>query len=111
LPFRKAHQIATGLMAARRADARAPLSALLEGVSRELLGSPLQYNDDVLAGILSPRHFVDVRKTAGGPAPEETARALAASRRRLEADRDAWRVGMDALTAAERRLASRVAAL
>src|SRR5689334_3259723 len=34
LPFRKAHQIAAGLMAARKADARTPLSALLDDVSR-----------------------------------------------------------------------------
>jgi argininosuccinate lyase len=111
LPFRKAHQIAAGLMAARKADAAAPLSALLAGVSRDLLGSPLQYTDDVLAKILSPRHFVDVRKTAGGPAPEETARAIAASRRQLDADREAWQGAADALAAARGRLASRSAAL
>jgi argininosuccinate lyase len=111
LPFKKAHQIATGLMAARKADERSPLSTLLDDVSRERLGSPLRYTEEVLAGILSPRHFVDVRKTPGGPAPDETARAVAASRRRLEDDLDAWRAATNALTAAERRLASRIAAL
>jgi argininosuccinate lyase len=111
LPFRKAHQIATGLIAARKADARSPLSTLLDDVSRERLGSPLRYTEDVLAGILSARHFVEVRKTPGGPAPDETARAAAASRRRLEDDLDAWRAATNALTAAERRLASRIAAL
>ena len=30
-----------------------------------------------IAEIMSPRHFVDVRTTPGGPAPAETARALA----------------------------------
>ena len=54
---------------------------------RELLGAPLAYSDEALAEILSPRHFVDVRRTLGGPAPEETARAAggiapAARRRR-----------------------------
>ncbi len=45
--------------------------------------------DDSLARVLSPRHFVDVRKTPGGPAPSETVRAIAASRLRLAED-DAW---------------------
>src|SRR5262249_908521 len=87
VPFRKAHHIATALMAARKANAQAPVSTLLANVSRELLGSPLQYGDDALATILSPRHFVDVRTTAGGPAPAQTARAIAESRAHLDADR------------------------
>jgi len=111
LPFRKAHQIATGLMAARNANGRAPLSALLADVSRKVLGSPLRYADEVLATILSPRHFVAVRTTPGGPAPEETARAIAESRVRLDADRGSWQRAADALTAAERMLASRSTAL
>ena len=111
LPFRKAHQIATGLMAARNANGRAPLSALLADVSGKVLGAPLRYADEVLATILSPRHFVAVRTTPGGPAPEETAHAIAESRVRLDADRGSWRRAADALTAAERMLATRSAAL
>ena len=42
-----------------------------------------------MAHILSPRHFVEIRRTLGGPAPEETARAAGASRQQLEAD-EAW---------------------
>ena len=42
-----------------------------------------------LQRILSPRHFVEVRRTLGGPAPEETARALAASRGLIGRDH-AW---------------------
>ena len=34
---------------------------------------------------MSPRYFVEVRRTPGGPAPEETARALDESRRILDA--------------------------
>jgi argininosuccinate lyase len=111
LPFRKAHQVATGLMAARTANGRAPLSALLADVSREILGSPLRYADEVLATILSPRHFVDVRTTPGGPAPEETARAIGESRVCLDADRRTQQTAVEALTAAERALASSSAAL
>jgi argininosuccinate lyase len=111
LPFRKAHQIATGLMAARKANGQAPLSALLADASCEILGSPLQYSDEALAAILSPRHFVDVRTTPGGPAPGETTRAIAESRARLAADRTWWQSAAHSLEAAERRLLERSAGL
>ena len=42
-----------------------------------------------LEHVLSPRHFVEIRKTLGGPAPERTTEAIAASRAALAAD-DAW---------------------
>ena len=35
---------------------------------------------------MSPRHFVEVRTTYGGPAPSETARALSVSRANLASD-------------------------
>ena len=64
--------------------------------------------DDALARVLSPRHFVAVRKTPGGPAPDETARAIAASKARLVED-DAWlKSRIESLRAAERELAQAV---
>lgn len=39
--------------------------------------------------LLSPEHFVDVRRTHGGPNPEVTAAAIAASRELLKED-SAW---------------------
>ena len=61
--------------------------------------------------ILSPRHFVEIRRTLGGPAPEETARAAAVSRQQLEAD-EGWRSrASEALARAARTLAERSAAL
>jgi argininosuccinate lyase len=111
LPFRKAHQIATVLMTARSVNSQAPLSALLADASREILGAPLRFSDEALAAILSPRHFVEVRTTHGGPAPGETARALSESRACLDADRKTQQSAMEALTAAERTLTSRSAAL
>jgi argininosuccinate lyase len=111
LPFRTAHAIVTKLVAARQLDPKRPLSSLVGEVSRQLLGAPLAYSEEALARILSPRHFVNVRCTAGGPAPEETARAAAAARERLDADQAWWRGATDALTAAERRLAEKGAAL
>jgi argininosuccinate lyase len=111
VPFKVAHQIAAKLIAARRIDPSAKLSTLVASATSELLGRPLAYSEDALAQILSPRHFVDVRKTIGGPAPEATAHALAVSSDQLQADQDWWRDATNALTLAEKRLADKSAAL
>ena len=111
LPFRTAHGIAALLLKARIEDPGASLSEALAKASKALLGRSLDYSDDLLATVMSPQHFVFVRRTFGGPAPEETARAAAASRRQLEADRDGWQKRRDHLAQAERRLADRVKAL
>ncbi len=76
-----------------------------------MLGRSLDYSDDLLETVMSPLHFVQVRRTFGGPAPEETARAVAASRRILESDREAWQRRRDHLADAERQLKERVQAL
>jgi argininosuccinate lyase len=107
VPFRTAHQIAAKLIAAREAEPAAKLSALVARASRELLGTPLQYPDDALERILSPRHFVDVRKTAGGPAPEVTSQAIVASATQLKSDQEWCREATDALRQAETKLSQR----
>ena len=111
VPFKTAHAIAGRLMAARQQDPGRPLGALLADVSADLLGAPIACSDEALARTLSPRHFVDVRTTLGGPAPAETARAILASRQLLDADEGGWTSATNALGAAERRLAERSAAL
>jgi argininosuccinate lyase len=111
LPFSTAHSIAALLLKARTEDPGASLSEALAKASRALLGRSLARSDAALQTIMSPRYFVDVRQTPGGPAPAETARALAASRTLLAGDRAAWQARRDGLAAAERRLAERVAAL
>jgi argininosuccinate lyase len=111
VPFRTAHGIAARLIAARHADPDRPMAALLADASRELLGAPLEYSEAEVAEILSPRHFVQVRRTLGGPAPEETARAIAASQLQLDSDQAWWKTATDALASAERRLAERSAKL
>jgi argininosuccinate lyase len=111
ISFGAAHAIAQGLMRASEQRPGLPLSELLVDVSKELLAAPLRYTEAELAEILSPQHFVRVRQTIGGPAPEETGRAAVASRSALEGD-DAWRTSAaKALAAAERGLAKRSAAL
>ncbi|MBI3401218.1 MAG: argininosuccinate lyase [Acidobacteria bacterium] len=111
LPFGTAHAIASRLMAARDGEPKQSLAALLADVSREVLGTPLTYTDQALAEIMSARHFVEVRKTLGGPAPSETARAAGVARRQLEQDEAWWTRTTDALGAAEKTLAERSTAL
>jgi argininosuccinate lyase len=111
LAFKSAHGIASRLIAVRQRDSARSLSESLADASREILGSPLAYSNAQLAEILSPRHFVNVRKTPGGPAPEETARAAKASRQLLEADESWWTNATNALADAERKLAQRSAQL
>jgi argininosuccinate lyase len=111
VPFRKAHQIAGRLIETRQSQPDAPLSTLVADAARAILGAPIVYSDAALADILSPRHFVDVRRTPGGPSPDETARAVAASRRQVDADAGWCRSATDALKDAEVRLLTRSAAL
>ena len=111
VPFKTAHTIAARLSQARVERPNAPLGAMLSTVSGDLLGVPLQYSDAELAEIMSPRHFVEVRTTPGGPAPAETTRALQESRKQLATDR-AWLDGTrGALARASAQLKARSAAL
>ncbi len=125
VPFRTAHRIVARLVPAQQrrlpgrdhagngegGGAPRPLAERLAEVSADVLGSPLNYSETALAEILSPTHFVRVRKTPGGPAPEETADAVSLSLAELEADRSWWTNTTRALSEAERRLSERVAAL
>jgi argininosuccinate lyase len=111
IAFKAAHAIASHLMHARDAQPGRPLGELLASASSAVVGRPLHYSDASLEKILSARHFVDVRRTYGGPAADETARAAAASRALLQRDRELWTSATNALSEAERRLAARAAAL
>jgi argininosuccinate lyase len=111
LPFRTTHAIAARLIECRRVDPAEPLAGALAAASADVLGTPLQYSEDALQRLLSPEHFVAVRMTHGGPAPQELARALDASREVLEAD-EAWlRGARGALADARQTLRTRVDAL
>ena len=111
VPFKTAHTIAARLLESIRQRPDAPLGAALATVSSDLIGVPLEYTDAQIAEILSPRHFVDVRKTPGGPAPEETGRALAAARETLVRDREWVKRTGERLATGTTRLKERVAAL
>lgn len=111
LPFRTAHAICGRLIAMRLQTPQRPLHEILEEASAALLAKPLIFSESELDRILSPRHFVDVRKTWGGPAPEETARAARVSCEKLETD-VAWHGrAMQRLKESQRLLAARSAEL
>ena len=99
------------LLKARTADPGTPLARALAEASERLLGTAIDYSEDRLRQIMSPAYFVEVRRTLGGPAPEETARAVGESRRHLERDRAAWQARRDHLANAERQLDTKVRAL
>jgi argininosuccinate lyase len=89
LPFGTAHKIAGMVIRARDDAPAASVSQLLAKASADVLGAPIMYDDAAVEDILSPRHFVEIRTTLGGPAPERTTEAISASRAALAAD-DAW---------------------
>jgi argininosuccinate lyase len=104
LAFRTAHSIAALLLKARNEDPGASLADALAKASRALVGRAIDYPDLRLEEIMSPRYFVDVRRTLGGPAPEETARALAEQHSLLERDGAAWQSRREHIAAAEQQL-------
>lgn len=100
LPFRSAHGIAALLLKAQNEDPDVSLSGALRSASSAILGRPLEYSEAELQKVLSPAHFVAVRKTHGGPAPEVTAKAIAASQRLLDTDRESWSIRRERLDSA-----------
>jgi len=111
LAFKTAHAIAGRVLKARVLDPDARLTETLAAVCFELLGRPIVYREERLREILSPRYFVTVRRTPGGPAPEETARAVDRSHASLSGDREWATSCRDALAAAQRELKARSAQL
>jgi argininosuccinate lyase len=111
VPFKTAHRIAARVLQAVNENAAADLPSVLAAVCLQQLGRTLPYTREDLSRILSPRHFVEVRRTHGGPAPEETERALTESQRLLERDHVWLTDRRRAASAAEGRLRERTAAL
>jgi argininosuccinate lyase len=100
LPFGTAHKIAGLVIRARNDTPSASVSRLLVKASTDVLGSPIVYDDLGVEDMLSPRRFVAIRKTHGGPAPERTTEAIARSRAALAADEAWWKGRRDALARA-----------
>jgi argininosuccinate lyase len=89
LPFSRTHSIASRLIAKIRQNPDGAVAPMLAEVSKDVTGRAIEYAEDELRKILSPAHFVEIRKTLGGPAPEVTAAAIERSRAALNQDR-AW---------------------
>jgi argininosuccinate lyase len=104
LPFKAGHTIAARLVRGAQAHPETSAAQLVAQISREVTGTAIEYTDDELATLLSPEHFVEVRRTRGGPAPDVTAMAIASSRKLLSED-SAW------IAAAKTRLLDAEAAL
>jgi argininosuccinate lyase len=111
VPFRASHAIATEFVAACTSRPNDPQSRILREVSQAVVGHAVAIDEPALAEILSPRHFVEVRTTHGGPAPSETARAVAASRELLESDAAWVAAARGRLRTAQEKLEAAVAAI
>jgi argininosuccinate lyase len=111
VPFKTAHAIAGRVLRAGIDSGAAPLSATVAAVTMELVGRPLLYAEAELRRILSARHFIEVRKTLGGPAPDETGRAHAVSEGLLGVDQQWLAERRTALAAAEAALRQRAEGL
>ena len=102
LSFSAAHGVARRVVEARAEDPAASLAATVAEATAGLPGGPIRCDEATLQASLSPRHFVEVRRTHGGPAPEEAARAVGAARAALDSDR-AWvdnaRAGLESASA------------
>jgi argininosuccinate lyase len=111
LPFKAAHGVATRLVLERRAHPDAPLSELVTRAVRDLSGRDVRLSEAALEKLLSPEHFVAVRRTPGGPAPEVTAEAIDVGRDRLGADAAWLQQARDALSGARAKLEAAARAL
>ena len=111
LSFCDAHEIAARLSGRVTGGPDASLAEALASASREVTGKSIEMSDQRLHEVLSAGHFVSVRITPGGPAPEETKRALAEAAVAIGRDAGWLLVRRAALAAAAARLAERSARL
>ncbi|HET9658873.1 MAG TPA: argininosuccinate lyase [Thermomicrobiales bacterium] len=85
LSFRAAHSVLSRLVS----EGGEITGERLSQVATEIAGRPIEVDETWAARTLDPWAFVHARALPGGPAPEETSRAIAAAREQLAAD-TAW---------------------
>src|SRR5574338_194647 len=107
IPFRSAHRVATAFVHARAAAPTTTDLDALHAASTEVLGAPVDFSAEHLAEVLSPKHFVEIRRTPGGPSPAETTLALGESRNRLQDDREWLQERIERLREAQEELRRR----
>lgn len=86
LSFGPAHEIVSEIVRRAREGAGHDPAALLEAAA-SARGYRIRYTSSEIARILSPEHFVDVRRTHGGPSPDVVAAAIGDARTRLATSR------------------------
>ena len=110
LPFRTSHAITGQVIAAKQRNPELGLADALASAARSV-GASVPYGEPELQRVLSPEHFIGVRRTHGGPAPPETARALDRSEAALTDDERWVSAAQEALAGANARLRERCARL
>ncbi|HVQ41484.1 MAG TPA: argininosuccinate lyase [Vicinamibacterales bacterium] len=85
LPFTAAHQAASAVVEQMRSNPGASLPDAVAAATAAA-GREVRLGDAELARILSPEHFVEIRRTAGGPSPQIVAAALTAAQAAAERD-------------------------
>jgi argininosuccinate lyase len=90
VPFKTSHRIAARFVSDASSRPGDPLSAVLRDVVETVAGRTIAIDEARLAEVLSPEYFVNVRRTPGGPAPDQIASAIDRSEDRLRTD-GAWR--------------------
>jgi argininosuccinate lyase len=110
LPFKAAHRIAAAFVVEATRRPHESRADILKEISSSI-GRAIAYDEDRISEILSPDYFVRVRKTPGGPAPEEVRGALARSQERMKDDERWTNERVDGLRRAEERLNAALAAL
>ncbi len=92
LPFRSAHRVVAQLVGSALAAGLGPgdmTSGHLDAAAQAVLGYPLGLPDALVAEALDPRHFVEIRKVLGGPAPAAVRSLLTGHAKRLKED-EGW---------------------
>jgi argininosuccinate lyase len=114
LSFRMAHAVATAVVSRVGESSTATGTSIADAIaaaSQTLSGREIRLSDAELARVLSPEHFVAVRRTWGGPAPEIVAAATDAASAALEGDRAKIARVREQITASAVELKSAVAAI
>jgi argininosuccinate lyase len=109
--FKFSHGIAARMVRWLHEAPSAPASELLRAAAKELIGREIVIDEGALATLLSPEHFIEVRKTLGGPSPDVTKAALADSRTLLDLDRATSEALRAKLQASEAKRAAALAEL
>ncbi|MEO7190703.1 MAG: argininosuccinate lyase [Vicinamibacterales bacterium] len=106
MSFTRAHALTAVLVHEVTAGGSVAPSAALNAAAHQM-GYQLNLSDEDLHRILSPEHFVELRRTWGGPAPDVTRAAIEECRRKLAADEATMAQSRGGLAAAarQRRLA------